>query len=98
MNGLSKYGDDALKIDHTVSPNCAPPQFGSTSMPRFSPYQRRSASASFALKKTPPMPVIFSFSLTLGDCIDVIPSGARNLEGRRAAQPPRSLAPLGMTG
>src|SRR5947207_972636 len=44
-----------LPSDPTQS-NAAPPHDW-TSMPRWRLYQARSAGASFALKKTPPMPV-----------------------------------------
>src|SRR5262249_36920446 len=83
MNGLSKYFDDDLKIDHTAPPICAPPQLGSTSMPRLSRYQRHNASASSALKKMPPIPVIFSICYSKkgmrafsGDCKSAINAAA----------------------
>src|ERR1051326_6243418 len=65
MHGLSKYVDVAGKIDHAVSPNIVPPYDGSTSMPRRSRYQSRSAGASSALMKTPPIPTTFPSPFSL---------------------------------
>src|SRR3569623_216916 len=64
----------AASIDHAVVPfvglpaasvheNAAPPQ-GCTSMPRCRLYQARSVTGSFALKKTPPMPVTLLMSIS----------------------------------